>query len=103
MHNASFLATAILAITVPASRRVEIGPSCSVRFEIQEDAQKRISDLLGVNCAPPSTVVLTRYYDGSLDFEYEPQIRENPITADLILAALDEFASGARRLDMSQR
>ena len=77
-------------------------PACSVRFEIQEDAQKRISELLGVNCAPPSTVVLTRYYDGSLDFEYEPQIRENPITADLILAALDEFASSARRLDMPE-
>ena len=76
-------------------------PVCSVRFEIQEDAQKRIAELLGVNCAPPSTVVLTRYYDGFLDFEYEPQIREKLITADLILAALDEFASGARRLDIS--
>ena len=76
-------------------------PVCSVKFEIQEDAQKRIAELLGVNCAPPSTVVLTRYYNGFLDFEYEPQIREKPITADLILAALDEFASGARRLDIS--
>ena len=42
-------------------------PVCSVRFEIPEDLRVRIAELLGDGCGPPSEVVLTRYYDGSLD------------------------------------
>ena len=75
-------------------------PVCSVRFELQADVQLQIAELLGDHSTLPSTVVLTRHYDGSLDFRYEPQLCEKQITAGPILAGLDEFASKARRLDI---
>ena len=76
-------------------------PVCSVRYEIPDDLQAQIAELLGDDCAPPSTVVLTRYYDGSLDCEYEPQIDERRVAAAPVLAALKVFAAGARRLELS--
>ena len=75
-------------------------PVCSVKFKLSEDMTLRVAKLLGDHCAPPSTVVLTRHYDGSLNFEYQPPIRERPVSVEPILAALNEFASAARRLEM---
>ena len=74
-------------------------PVCSVRFLVPEHLRTEIAELLDGDCAPPDKVVATRYYDNSLNFEYQPEIVERPVSAEPVLAALQDFASGARRLD----
>ena len=74
-------------------------PVCSVRFLVPEHLRTEIVELLDGDCAPPDKVVATRYYDNSLNFEYQPEIVERPVSAEPVLAALQDFASGARRLD----
>ena len=43
-------------------------------------------------------VTATRYYDGTLNFQYTSTIEEKPLAPEPVINALDVFASGARRL-----
>ena len=73
-------------------------PVCSVEFEIPEELRIEIGELLEEDGESPEKVTATRYYDGSLKFEYAPAIEEKPLKPEPVLNALDEFASSARRL-----
>lgn len=73
-------------------------PVCMVEFEIPEGLRTEIEKLLKEEEKSPQKVTATRYYDGTLKFEYASAIGENPLTPKPVLSALDAFASGARRL-----
>ena len=74
-------------------------PVCSVEFEIPEELRIEIGKLLEEDGESPEKITATRYYDGSLKFEYAPAIEEKPLEPESVLNALDEFASSARRLE----
>ena len=73
-------------------------PVCSVEFKIPEELRTEIAELLEKDGESPEKVAATRYYDGTVEFEYAPEIVENPLTPEPVLSALDAFASRARRL-----
>ena len=74
-------------------------PVCSVEFEIPEELQIEIGELLEEDGKPPEKVTATRYYDDSLKFEYSSTIEEEPLAPEPVLNALEAFASSARRLE----
>lgn len=73
-------------------------PVCSVAFAVDDELKAGIVDLLPPDQNPPTEVVATRYYDGSITFEYEPALADLPLSPEPILAGLKAFASGARRI-----
>ena len=73
-------------------------PVCSVEFEIGEELQIEIGELLEEDGESPEKVTAIRYYDGTLRFEYAVEIEEKPLTPEPVLNALEAFASSARRL-----
>ena len=73
-------------------------PVCSVEFEIPEELRIEIDKLLKESGKSPKIVTATRYYDGTLKFEYASAIEEKPLAPEPVLSALDAFASSARRL-----
>ena len=74
-------------------------PVCSVEFEIPEELRIEIGELLEEDGKPPEKVTATRYYDGSLKFEYASTIKEKSLKPERVLNALDAFTSSARRLE----
>lgn len=72
-------------------------PVCSVAFEIENIIQEEIGQLLD-NGTLPKEVVCTRYYDGSLDIEFDPAIEDTIIKPTPIVKALKSIAATARRL-----
>ena len=46
----------------------------------------------------PKTATFTRYYDGHCDIQYDTEITDDPVDPAELVAALDEFAKGARRI-----
>ena len=74
-------------------------PVCSVEFEIPEELRAKIAKLLGDDGKCPEKVIATRYYDGTIRFEYTPPIEDKPVVPEPMLSALDAFASSARRLE----
>ena len=74
-------------------------PVCSVEFEIPEELRIGIGKLLEEDEKPPERVTATRYYDGSFELEYMPELEEKPLSPEPVLNALDAFAKSARRLE----
>ena len=74
-------------------------PVCSVEFEIPETLRTQIASLLGADRQAPDKVIATRYYDGTLRFDYAPDIEEEPLAPKSVIKALDAFAASARRLE----
>ena len=74
-------------------------PVCSVEFEIPEELRIKIGELLEEDEKPPEKVTATRYYDGSFELEYVPELEEKPLSPEPVLNALDAFAKSARRLE----
>ena len=72
---------------------------CSVEYVIPEELRREIGELLAEDEESPTKVTAVRYYDGSLSFDYDPEIEEKPLTPEPVLRALDSFASSARRLE----
>ncbi len=71
---------------------------CSVAFALPDNLKAEIVTLLREGQEPPREAILTRFYDGSLSFEYEPVLIEEQLPPELVLKGLDAFASAARRL-----
>ena len=78
--------------------RDEDWPVCSVSFAIPTELQDKISDLMNGEMEPPSSVTLTRYYDGALEYEYDPEIPEMPLSPQPVVEALDKFRKQARSI-----
>jgi len=73
-------------------------PVCSVDFAIDDDLKAKIRSILTTEEEPPQSAILTRYYDGSLSFEYNPPLNEKPLSPHGIREGLDSFSASARRL-----
>lgn len=73
-------------------------PVCSVAFAIPDDAKTEIARILGKSQEPPTEAILTRYFDGSLFFAYEPALQDQPLSPEAVVNALAAFSSAARRL-----
>lgn len=73
-------------------------PVSSVAFVLAEDLKAEISTILGKIQDPPQEAILTRYYDGSLSFDYEPTLEEKQLSPEGLLKGLEAFAGSARRL-----
>ncbi|WP_423924658.1 AAA family ATPase [Candidatus Palauibacter sp.] len=76
-------------------------PVCRVEFELSTDFRDELAERLN-GAGIPQTAVLTRYYDGSLEYEYDAEVSDDPIDPGDLVGALAEFASGARRLAAPQ-
>ena len=76
-------------------------PVCSVAFAIPEGTRNEIAGMLGEGQEPPSEAILTRYYDGSLSFAYEPALEVQPLSPESVVKALAAFSSAARRIPAS--
>ena len=72
-------------------------PVCLVEFELSESFRKELEAKLSSNHIP-KTATFTRYYDGHCDIEYDTEITDDPVDPAELVAALDEFAKGARRI-----
>lgn len=75
-------------------------PVCSVGFEINEQIRSELQGLVGDN-EVPTEAICTRYYDGSLEIEFDPDIPDEALSPDQIVTALETFAKSARRIEAS--
>ncbi len=74
-------------------------PFCSVAFQLADDLKTDIAAILGPWHEPPKEVVVTRYYDQTLSFEYEPSLEDRTLAPAALATAFSAFASAARRLE----
>ena len=72
-------------------------PVCLVEFELSEPFREELEAKLSSNPIP-KTATFTRYYDGHCDIEYDTEITDDSVDPAELVAALDEFAKGARRI-----
>ncbi len=72
-------------------------PVCRVEFELAADFREELGERLD-GAGIPQTAVLTRYYDGSLEFAYDTAVSDDPLDPGELVRALEGFARGARRL-----
>jgi len=72
-------------------------PVCHVEFTIDEDLRSRISSLLLATENPPIRVTITRNYDHSLRYDYQPALRDDVIGSGPVDQALKNLAASARR------
>jgi hypothetical protein len=66
-------------------------PACSVKFQADPAMWEGVQSVQGQEA--PKTVAVTRYYDGSLSFEFEPMPSEPTVSRD----ALDQSFQDLRR------
>lgn len=71
-------------------------PVCSVAFELDGEIKDQIASILGGTA--PKEAVCTRYYDGSLKIECDPEIQQAVLDPAPVKDALTSFAGAARRL-----
>ncbi|MYA07535.1 MAG: AAA family ATPase [Holophagales bacterium] len=72
-------------------------PVCRVEFELSADFRAELGERLN-GAGIPHKAVLTRYYDGSLEYQYDKELPDDSLDPDELVKALDGFASDARRL-----
>lgn len=72
-------------------------PVCRVEFELAAEFRKELGERLN-GAGIPQKAILTRYYDGSLEYEYDTEVSDDPVEPGELVKALDTFAKGARRL-----
>ena len=72
-------------------------PVCKVEFEISDEFQQELREQLN-GAEIPQRAILTRYYDGSLKFKYDPEVPPDLVAPSELKEALNVFAKGARRL-----
>jgi hypothetical protein len=71
-------------------------PVCSVAFTLDGPLKDQIAAILGGSA--PKAVVCTRFYDGSLKIEYDPEIQQAVLSPGPVTDALTTLAGAARRL-----
>ena len=72
-------------------------PVCKIDFEVSDEFSNELRERLDVE-EIPKKAILTRYYDDSLDFEYDPSVPDDPVDPAELAKALNVFSEGARRL-----
>ncbi len=71
-------------------------PVCVVEFNLSPTFRATLKAALGTKV--PSSVVCTRYYDGSLDISYDTTMPDESVLPGELASALDTFSRAARRL-----
>jgi predicted ATPase len=78
-------------------KRAADWPVCSVAFQLDDAILQQI--IPNVETGPaPETVIATRYYDGSIRFDFEPAVNVEIVSPEPVVKALKTLASAARRL-----
>ena len=77
-------------------------PVCRVEFELSSEFREELGERIN-GSEIPQKAVLTRYYDGSLQYEYDTEVSDHPVDPTELSTALDTFAKGARRLSASSQ
>lgn len=72
-------------------------PVCTVTFEIHEPLRSEAQTLLD-GAEVPKEAVCTRFYDGSLKVDLDPDISYKSLASDTVIESLKTFAAAARRL-----
>ena len=72
-------------------------PVCRVEFELSDEFREELGDLLN-GTEVPQKAVLTRFYNGYLEIEYDTEVPDDPVDPEELKTALAVFAKGARRL-----
>lgn len=72
-------------------------PVCKVEFELSDEFQQELREQLN-GAEIPQKAIMTRYYDGSLKFKYDPEVPPDLVAPSELKEALNVFAKGARRL-----
>lgn len=72
-------------------------PVCEVEFGLSAEFQQELRERLN-GAEIPKKAILTRFYDGSLKFKYDPEVPPDLVDPDELKEVLDIFAKGARRL-----
>lgn len=72
-------------------------PVCRVEFELSGEFRAKLRERLN-GAGIPQKVILTRYYDSSLEYEYDSDVSDDPVDPAELVTALDTLAKGARRL-----
>ena len=73
-------------------------PVCSVEFELADEFRSELKENLDLDKIPEK-VVVTKCYDGSLSFEYDPDIPVDAIDHIELNKALDDFKKEAQELE----
>lgn len=76
-------------------------PVCRVEFQLSSNFRAELGEHLN-SSAIPQRAVLTRYYDGSLDYAYDTEVSDDPVDPAQLVGALSDFAKGARRLPVTK-
>lgn len=77
-------------------------PVCQVEVQLSEEFHKELSEKLDSKKVPQKAI-LTRYYNDTLEFNYDPEISDDPVDHGQLVTALDDFAKGARRLEAPEK
>ena len=72
-------------------------PVCRVEFRLSPEFREELGERLK-GSEIPQKAVLTRYYDGKLEYDYDTEVSDRPVDPAELVTALDTFAKGARRL-----
>ena len=72
-------------------------PVCRVEFKLSAEFRKELREQLK-GAEIPQKAILTRSYDGSLGYEYDTKVSDDPVEPGELVKALEVFAKGARRL-----
>ena len=72
-------------------------PVCRVEFELSAEFREELRERLK-GAGIPQKAILTRSYDGSLGYEYDTEVSDDPVEPCELVKALEVFAKGARRL-----
>ena len=72
-------------------------PVCRVEFELSAEFHEELGERLA-GARIPQKAILTRYYDGKLEYEFDPEMSDDPVDPSELVNVLDVFAKGARRL-----
>ena len=72
-------------------------PVCRVEFELSAEFRRELGVRLS-GAGIPLKVILTRFYDGSLEYEYDTEVSDDPVDPAELVTPLDTFGKGARRL-----
>ena len=61
-------------------------PICSVKFELSDRLKGEIREQMQEGANPPNYVILTRFYDSSLEINHEPPIDDLPLAPEQVVA-----------------
>ena len=78
-------------------REIDDWPVCRVAFELSSELREELAEEL-TEAEVPHTAIVTRNYNGTLEFAYDPEVLDDPVDVTELLSAFDSLAKGARRL-----